>query len=105
MPRHGNYAYDIIVEVELQRFKRHRQNNEIQKDLQKSYGLALPESSINDLANRFLDYLAAVHYANAAVIRQMFADNGGYVAHFDGTCEVGTDILPQCCINNMAKDN
>jgi hypothetical protein len=93
VPRHGNYAYDIIVEVGLQRFQRHRQNNEIQKDIQKSYGLALPESSINDLANRFLDYLAAVHYANAAVIRQMFADNGGYVAHFDGTCEVGTDIL------------
>ena len=53
----------------------------------------MPESSINDLANCFLDYLAAVHYANAAVIRQMFSDNGGYVAHFDGTCEVGTDIL------------
>jgi len=93
VPRHGNYAYDIIVEVGLQRFQRHRQNNEIQKDIQHSYGLAVPESSINDLANRFLDYLAAVHYANAAVIRQMFADNGGYVAHFDGTCEVGTDIL------------
>jgi hypothetical protein len=93
VPRHSNYSYDIIVEVGLQRFQCHRQNNEIQKDIQKSYGFALPESSINDLANRFVDYLAAVHYANAAVIRQMFADNGGYVAHFDGTCEVGTDIL------------
>ena len=93
VPRHSNYAYDIIVEVGLQRFQRHRQNNEIKKHIQNSYGLALPESTINDLANRFLDYLAAVHYANAAVIRQMLADNGGYVAHFDGTCEVGTDIL------------
>ncbi len=91
--RHSNYAYDLIVEVGLQRFQRHRQNNEIQKDIQNSYGLVVPESSINDLANCFLDYLAAVHYANAAVIRQMFSDNGGYVAHFDGTCEVGTDIL------------
>jgi len=93
VPPHSNYAYDIIVEVGLQRFQRHRQNNEIKKHIQNSYGLALPESSINDLANRFLDYLAAVHYANVAVIRQMLADNGGYVAHFDGTCEVGTDIL------------
>jgi hypothetical protein len=93
VPRHSNYAYDIIVEVGLQRFQRHRQNSEIQKDIENRYGLALPNSSINDLANRFLDYLAAVHYEHAAVIRQMFADNGGYVAHFDGTCEVGTDIL------------
>ncbi len=93
VPRHSNYAYDILVEVGLQRFQRHRQNNEIQKDIETRYGLALPQSSINDLANRFLDYLAAVHYRNAAVIGQMFNDNGGYVAHFDGTCEVGTDIL------------
>ena len=93
VPRHSNYAYDILVEIGLQRFQRHRQNNEIQKDIQSCYGLALPESSINDLANRFLDYLAAVHYGNAAVIRQMFNDNGGYVAHFDGTCELGTDVL------------
>jgi hypothetical protein len=93
VPRHSNYTYDILVEVGLQRFQRHRQNNEIQKDIRNRYGFALPESSINDLANRFLDYLAAVHYDNAAVIRQMFADNGGYVGHFDGTCEVGTDIL------------
>ena len=93
VPRHSNYAYDILVEVGLQRFQRHRQNNEIQKDIQNRFDLVLPESSINDLANRFLDYLAAVHYDKAAVIRQMFTDNGGYVAHFDGTCEVGTDIL------------
>jgi len=93
VPRHGNYAYDIIVEVGLERFQRHRQNHEIQEDIQSRYGLVLPESSINELANRFLDYLAAVHYANARVIRQVFNDNGGYVGHFDGTCEVGTDIL------------
>jgi hypothetical protein len=62
----------------------------------------VPESSINDLANCFLDYLAAVHYANAAVIRQLFSDNGGYVAHFDGTCEVGTDVLFTAIDENVA---
>jgi hypothetical protein len=90
---HGNYAYDIMVEVGLKRFQRHRQNKEIQKDIEESYGLALAESSINDLSNRFLDYLAAVHYGNAQAIWQIFSGNGGYVGHFDGTCEVGTDIL------------
>ena len=29
VPRHSNYAYDILVEVGLQRFQRYRQNNEI----------------------------------------------------------------------------
>lgn len=93
VPPHSNYAYDIIVEVGFERFRRHRQNKEIRKDIQNRYGLTLPESSINDLANRFLDYLAAVHYANVQDIRQMLNGNGGYVGHFDGTCEVGTDIL------------
>jgi hypothetical protein len=93
VPRHGNYVYDIIVEVGLKRFQHRRQNKEIQQDIHNRYGLALPESSINDLANRFLDYLAAVHYANAPAIQQMINGNGGYVGHFDGTCEVGTDIL------------
>jgi hypothetical protein len=93
VPRHSNYVYDIIVEVGLERFQRNRQNKEIQKNIQNRYGLALPESSVNDLANRFLDYLAAAHYANVRDIRQMLNDNGGYVGHFDGTCEVGTDIL------------
>ena len=93
VPRHGNYAYDIIVEVGLERFQRHRQNKEIQKSIRSRHGLDLPESSINDLAHRFLDYLRAVHYANARSIRQMLNDNGGYVCHLDGTCEVGTDIL------------
>lgn len=93
VPRHGNYAYDIIIEVGLERFQHHRQNKEIQQELQNLYGLDLPESSITDLAHRFLDYLAAVHYGNASAIKQMIKDNGGYVAHFDGTCEGGTDIL------------
>jgi hypothetical protein len=93
VPRHSNYAYDIIVEVGLKRFVHYLQNKEIQKDIESHYGLALPESSINDLTNCFLDYLASVHYGNAPVIRQMLNNNGGYVGHFDGTCEVGTDIL------------
>ncbi len=93
LPPHGNYVYDIMIEVGRDRFEHQRQNQEIKKNIQDRYGLVLPESSINDLANRFLDYLAAVHYANAPAIRQLIKDNGGYVGHFDGTCEAGTDIL------------
>ena len=93
VPPYGNYIYDIIVEVGLKRFRHHCQNKEIQKEIQNRYHLFLPESSINEIADQFLDYLAAVHYAKAKSIRQLINDHGGYVGHFDGTCEVGTDII------------
>lgn len=38
VPRHGNYAYDIIIEVGLERFQHHRQNKEIQQEIQNLYG-------------------------------------------------------------------
>ena len=93
VPPYGNYAYDIIIEVGNLRFRNHRQNKEIQKEIQNRYHLFLSESSINVLAYRFLDYFAAVHYARIYDIRQMINASQGYVAHFDGTCEAGTDIL------------
>ena len=93
VPPNGNYCYDVIVEVGLGRFRNNLQNREIQKDILDLYGLFLSESTIGDLAHRFLDYLAAVHHQKADNIRQMLDEQGGYVAHMDGTCEVGTDIL------------
>ena len=93
VPPYSNYADDIIIEVGNLRFRNRRQNKEIQKEIQNRYHLFLPESSINVLAHRFLDYFAAVHYARINDIRQMIDEGGGYVAHFDGTCEAGTDIL------------
>ena len=93
VPPHGNYAYDIMIGIGLERFERHRQNQEIQKYMENHYGLVLPESSINELADRFLDCFAAVHHAKANAIGQMINDHGGYVGHIDGTCEVGTEIV------------
>ena len=93
MPPHSNYGYDIIIEVGLGRFQYHRQDQEIQKTIQKRYSLSLSESSVNELADSFLDYFAAVHYAKANAIHQRIRKQGGYVAHLDGTCEADTDTL------------
>jgi hypothetical protein len=82
-----------MIGIGLERFERHRQNQEIQKYMENHYGLVLPESSINELADRFLDYFAAVHHAKANAIGQMINDHGGYVGHIDGTCEAGTEIV------------
>lgn len=95
IPPHGNYAYDIITYVGLERFRQHRQNLEIEQQLLHRFKLRLPESTstINSLTHKFLDYFSAVHYAKANDIAQLIKNNGGYVAHFDGTCEAGTDVL------------
>lgn len=93
VPPRGNYAYDLMVEVGLARFVAHRQDAEIQSDLQQCWGLSLPASSVGLLGHSFLDGLAAVHQAHAPTLRRRLAEDGGYAMHVDGTCEPGTDVL------------
>jgi len=93
VPPGGNYAYDVMVEVGVARFRDHRQDGEIQNDLHGRWGLRLPVSSIGALAHSFLDGLAAAHQAQAAALRRRLAEEGGYALHVDGTCEAGTDVL------------
>ena len=93
VPRGGNYAYDLIVEVGLARFRDHRQDAQIQSDIQRCWGLLLPASSIGLLGHSFLDGLAAVHQAHAPALRRRLAEDGGYAMHVDGTCEPETDVL------------
>lgn len=93
VPPQGNYAFDLIVEVGLARFLRHRQDREIQEELNQRWRLHLPLSTINELAHAFLDYLAAVHQAHAPQLRKRLEEDGGYSLHVDGTCEAGTEFL------------
>ena len=87
VPPGGNYAYDVIVEVGLARFRDQRQDAEIQSDLAGRWGLSLPVSSIGSLAHCFLDGLAAVHQTYAPTLRERMAQDGGYALHVDGTCD------------------
>jgi hypothetical protein len=93
IPPHGNYAYDIITYVGVERFLHYRQDLEIQDQILNRFKLHIPPSTINALAHQFIDYFSAVHYAKADDIAMLIRKNGGYVAHFDGTCEAGTDVL------------
>jgi hypothetical protein len=93
VPPHGNHTFDLIVEVGLARFLRYQQNQEIQKELDERWGLRLPCSTISELAQSFLDYLAATHQAHVPELRERLQQDGGYALHVDGTCEAGTDIV------------
>ena len=87
------YAFDVISEVGLGRYRDYRQNREIQEDLARRFRLKIPSSTINNLAGYFIDFLAAVHYSAAGEIRILINKFGGYILHADGTCEVGTDTI------------
>ena len=93
VPPKGNYAYDVMVEVGLARFRDHRQDEEIQSNLRERWGLLVPADSIGLLADSFLDGLAAVHQAYVPTLRRQLDDDGGYAMHVDGTCEAETDVL------------
>jgi len=82
-----------MVEVGLARFRNHRQDAEIQSELQQRWALSLPASSIGLLAHSFLDGLAAVHQAHAPALRRRVLDQEGYSLHLDGTCEPGTNVI------------
>jgi len=93
LPPHGNYAFDLIAEIGLLRFRSHLQAPEIQTHLDHHYQLEVPETTINYLAVRFLDGLAAVHEAYAPQLQAWLQKaSGGYVMQLDGTCEAGTSV-------------
>ena len=92
VPPGGNYAYDLIVDVGLARTRDHRQDAEIQRDLQQRWGWSPPASSIVQLAHSFLDGLAAIHRVHMPALRERLAEDGGYALHLDGTCEPGTEV-------------
>jgi len=94
LPRHSNYAFDLVVEVGLRRFRDHQQGQEIQAWLRTRYGLDVPETTVHHLVGRFLTGIAAVHQASAPKLTEWFrTTSGGYVLHLDGTCEAGTSVL------------
>jgi len=94
VPPHGNYAYDLVVEVGLAWFRNHLQAHEIQDRLESRFGLHVPLTTVGHLSDRFLKGFAAVHEAFASELKDWFRrQRGGYVLHLDGTCEAGTSVV------------
>ncbi len=93
VPAGGNYAFDVMVEVGLARFRGLQQDAEIRDRLQQHWGLTLPLSAIGLLSDSFLDGLAAAHRAHLPALRRQLEQDGGFAMHLDGTCEPGTEVL------------
>jgi hypothetical protein len=93
VPSGAVYGYDIEVHVGLERFVRHRQREEIRRDLQEKHGIVLSTGEISNLANRFLRHLQELHTIRAPAIRTALAQDGSYPLHIDASGEDGRGTL------------
>lgn len=93
VPSGGSYCYDMIMAVGQWHWREDVRIERIRERFQELYRLDVPESTIADLADRFLDYLSAFHNSRAGRLATFFRGQGGYVCHCDGTCEAGTPTI------------
>jgi len=86
-------GYDVMVDVGMDRFVRHRQREEIRAGLQRRHGISLSTGEISELGKRFLLYLEALHRQKAAALRAAMQADGGWPLHADATGEDGRGTL------------
>ena len=85
-PENGNFGFDIIVEVGFALFVHSRSNQEIMTALA-TKNVFISEREVSYLGRKFIIYLALAHRQSQPVLKEYFADRGGYILHVDGTCE------------------
>ena len=69
-PLKSKYGFDIITEIGKLRFLEHKQIIEIH-DHYKKKGIDIPEQSINNLCQRFLQYVVAVHLESFPLLAKL----------------------------------
>jgi len=85
-PENGTFGFDIIVEVGFALFVHSRSNQEIMTALA-TKNVFISEREVSYLGRKFIIYLALTHRQSQPVLKEYFADRGGYILHVDGTCE------------------
>ncbi len=92
MPK-SNFGYDVMVFVGQQRFRRHRQREEIQSALREEHGITISTGEVSELSRRFTAYLARLHRARSGRLAAALAADGGWPLHVDATGEAGRGTL------------
>ncbi len=92
MPQ-SNFGYDVMVWVGHQRFRRHRQREEIQSRLRDEHGLTISTGEVSELSRRFTTYLARLHGARSGPLAATLAADGGWPLQVDATGEAGRGTL------------
>jgi hypothetical protein len=90
VPKGGKYGYDLIAHVGIQTFLHGRELQDIAAELRP---LAIPFSSLHDLAMKFLYYLGHWHRQHVAPrLRERFGQRGRTTWLMDATVEPGTPL-------------
>lgn len=92
VPKRASIAYDVEVEVGLQRYLHYRQREEIRDHLCEE-DIHISTGKITNLAHSFLKHFGLLHAKRSTALREAIEQDGGYVVHVDATGECGTGTL------------
>lgn len=91
IPPRSSIGYDVIAFCGTERFLKHRQREEIQRDLKQHYGIDVSTGKISDLEQTFTVYFKALHEFKAPQLKAVLGL--GFSLHIDATCETGRGTL------------
>ena len=86
------FSYELEAKVGILRYMQHKQLCEIREILADD-GKIMSESSISRYSHEFVDDIEKLHALHLPKFRKIFAERGGYLMHFDSTCEKGSGSL------------
>ncbi|MCP4365584.1 MAG: hypothetical protein GY800_09850, partial [Planctomycetes bacterium] len=92
VPKRASIAYDVEVEVGLQRYLHRSQREEVREHLREK-DIHISTGKITNLAHRFLRHFGLLHAKRSPALKEAIEQDGGYVGHVDATGECGTGTL------------
>lgn len=100
------FGYDVIEYVGRALFVRCRNAKEIMQELS-TKNIYISERGVSYLGRKFIIYLALVHQESRKKLKNSMHKNGGFILHFDGTCEGDSPHLFSVIdsISNFVLDN
>ncbi len=99
-PQYGNFGFDVIEYVGKSLFLEYRSEIEVVEQL-RIQNVVISEREVAFLGKKFVVYLALAHKEKAPEIKKWIQKNGGYILHFDGTCDGSSPHL-LCAIDEVA---
>jgi hypothetical protein len=91
-PKHCNYGYDIMVYIGRELFTKFRTIADVKQTLNQK-NVIISDSEISYLAARYVVYLSIAHNQITDKLKTEMYKNGGYILHFDGTCQTDSPHL------------
>lgn len=88
-PPKSPYGFDVIAEIGKLRYLEHKQINEIHGSFRKR-AIHIPERTIENLCQRFLIYMVAIHIESFPQLNDLIKVQGGYILHVDATTTKGS---------------